>query len=459
MSDIQKPGLARGMRDFGADELYAREHIFSTIRQVYQKYGFGPLETPAIENLSVLTGKYGEEGDKLLFKVLNSGPYLDDIDAAALSSKDYKKITPGITEKGLRYDLTVPLARYVAMNAHQLTFPFKRYQIDKVWRADRPQKGRYREFYQCDGDVIGSYSMMYDAECILIFDEVLGALGLPDFTIKINNRKILSGLAEAWGFTDKFGQFAIAIDKWDKIGENGVVQELGSRGFSETQIHQVQHLFRLAGTIEDKLKTLDTWFVNSKTGKKGIAELRELLSFLETVAPKKAILELDLKLARGLDYYTSTIFEVVLNEVQIGSIASGGRYDELTAGFGLPNMPGVGISFGAERIYDVLKQMNRLPQNHKNKVKALILNEGSEKEKSGFALLAYLRGENIAVEMYPSVEKSGKQYGYAEKKGINYVISLASGENGGEISVKNIISGEKQNTNWAALASLLNKEQ
>jgi len=445
------------MRDFGADEMYAREFIFGTIKQVYQKYGFGPLETPAIENLTVLTGKYGEEGDKLLFKVLNSGPYLDEIDSESLSSKDYKKVTPAITEKGLRYDLTVPLARYVAMNAAQLAFPFKRYQIDRVWRADRPQKGRYREFYQCDGDVIGSYSMMYDAECILIFDEVLDKLGLPDFTIKINNRKILSGLAEAWGFSDKFGQFAIAIDKWDKIGENGVVQELGSRGFTETQIHQVQHLFRLTGDIENKLSILDNWFQNTETGKKGIAELRELLSYLKTVAPKKAILEMDLKLARGLDYYTSTIFEVILNEVQIGSIASGGRYDDLTAGFGLPNMPGVGISFGAERIYDVLKQMNLIPHANQNKVRALILNDGGEKIKPGFALLAWLRANDISAEMYPSTEKPAKQYSYAEKKGIAYTISMDSIEYEGTVTVKNILSGEKQNANWANLLQLLQK--
>jgi len=445
------------MRDFGADEMYAREFIFGTIKQVYQKYGFGPLETPAIENLTVLTGKYGEEGDKLLFKVLNSGPYLDEIDSESLSSKDYKKVTPAITEKGLRYDLTVPLARYVAMNAAQLAFPFKRYQIDRVWRADRPQKGRYREFYQCDGDVIGSYSMMYDAECILIFDEVLDKLGLPDFTIKINNRKILSGLAEAWGFSDKFGQFAIAIDKWDKIGENGVVQELGSRGFTETQIHQVQHLFRLTGDIENKLSILDNWFQNTETGKKGIAELRELLSYLKTVAPKKAILEMDLKLARGLDYYTSTIFEVILNEVQIGSIASGGRYDDLTAGFGLTNMPGVGISFGAERIYDVLKQMNLIPHANQNKVRALILNDGGEKIKPGFALLAWLRANDISAEMYPSTEKPAKQYSYAEKKGIAYTISMDSIEYEGTVTVKNILSGEKQNANWANLLQLLQK--
>ena len=437
--------------------MYAREFIFGTIKQVYQKYGFGPLETPAIENLTVLTGKYGEEGDKLLFKVLNSGPYLDEIDSESLSSKDYKKVTPAITEKGLRYDLTVPLARYVAMNAAQLAFPFKRYQIDRVWRADRPQKGRYREFYQCDGDVIGSYSMMYDAECILIFDEVLDKLGLPDFTIKINNRKILSGLAEAWGFSDKFGQFAIAIDKWDKIGENGVVQELGSRGFTETQIHQVQHLFRLTGDIENKLSILDNWFQNTETGKKGIAELRELLSYLKTVAPKKAILEMDLKLARGLDYYTSTIFEVILNEVQIGSIASGGRYDDLTAGFGLTNMPGVGISFGAERIYDVLKQMNLIPHANQNKVRALILNDGGEKIKPGFALLAWLRANDISAEMYPSTEKPAKQYSYAEKKGIAYTISMDSIEYEGTVTVKNILSGEKQNANWANLLQLLQK--
>jgi len=455
MAQIQKPTLARGMRDFSAEEVFAREHIFNTIKSVYRKYGFQPLETPVIENLSVLTGKYGEEGDKLLFKVLNSGPYLDDIDSDALSSKDYKKITPAITEKGLRYDLTVPLARYVAMNAHLLNFPFKRYQIDKVWRADRPQKGRYREFYQCDGDVIGSYSMMYDAECILIFDEVLAKLDLPDFTIKINNRKILSGLAETWGFMDKFGDFAVAIDKWDKIGENGVVQELGSRGFTETQIHQVQHLFRLSGSIEDKLNTLDTWFVKNETGKKGITELREVLAFLAVAPIKKATLELDLKLARGLDYYTSTIFEVVLNEVQIGSIASGGRYDELTAGFGLPNMPGVGISFGAERVYDVLKQLNKLPETGQSNVQVLILNGASAKQSAGFELLGQLRTEDIAAEMYPSAEKPGKQFAYAEKKKIRYVISFDDDNSLSTLTLKNIETGDKQTVDINALLGVL----
>jgi histidyl-tRNA synthetase len=459
MANIQKPGLARGMRDFSAQEVYAREYIFDIIKQTYRKYGFLPLETPVIENLSVLTGKYGEEGDRLLFKVLNSGEYLDEIDAEVLSRKEYKKITPGITEKGLRYDLTVPLARYVVMNRNELVFPFKRYQIDKVWRADRPQKGRYREFYQCDGDVIGSYSMLYDAECILIFDEVLSKLNLPAFTIKLNNRKILSGLAEAWDFSDKFGQFAIAIDKLDKIGENGVVQELGSRGFSETQIHQVQHMFRLKGTIAEKLSTLDNWFANSETGKKGVAELRTVLEFLEVSPTKIATLELDLKLARGLDYYTSTIFEVVLNDVQIGSIASGGRYDELTAGFGLPDMPGVGISFGAERIYDVLKMQDKLPAMHKSSVKALIFNAGGTREKTGFALLAYLRENDIATEMYPSSEKAGKQFGYAEKKGIMYVISIENEENPEEFTVKNIISGEKKSCTRAQLTEILKQSE
>jgi histidyl-tRNA synthetase len=275
----------------------------------------------------------------------------------------------------------------------------------------------------------------------------------------LNNRKILSGLAEAWDFKDRFGQFAIAIDKWDKIGENGVVQELGSRGFTETQIHQVQHLFRLTGTIHEKLNMLDTWFAKSETGQKGVAELRKVLSYLDTVKPKKAIIELDLKLARGLDYYTSTIFEVVLNEVQIGSIASGGRYDELTAGFGLPNMPGVGISFGAERIYDVLKQLDKLPAFHKSIVKVLILNSGGEKEKTGFEMLAILREHDIASEIYPSDDKIAKQFAYAGKKGIINVVTIESeGVNSG-FTLKNIETGHKQTMNWKLLVELLtNKE-
>jgi histidyl-tRNA synthetase len=453
---MAKPSLARGMRDFSPKEIYARSYIFDTIRQTYEKYGFQPLETPVIENLSVLTDKYGEEGDKLLFKILNSGEYLADVKETHWTEKNHREFTLSISEKGLRYDLTVPLARYVAMNRNELVFPFKRYQIDKVWRADRPQKGRYREFYQCDGDVIGSYSMLYDAECILIFDEVLSKLDMPDFTIKVNNRKILSGLAESWGFADKFQSFAIAIDKLDKIGEDGVVRELGNRGFTETQIHQVQHMFRLQGSMEDKLNTLEQWFAKSETGRKGIAELREVLKYVSSASMQKGKLELDLKLARGLDYYTSTIFEVVLDTVKIGSIASGGRYDELTASFGVPDMPGVGISFGAERIYDVMRDLNLLPEDNLTKVKVLLVNFGGEEEQFSFNTLSELRKEGIYAEMFPSSAKMAKQFTYAEKKGIPYVLIIGSKEiENHTFPLKNMQSGEQQELSWAQLLDVL----
>jgi histidyl-tRNA synthetase len=452
---MAKPTLVRGMRDFSAQEIYAREYIFTVIRETYRKYGFQPLETPVMETLEVLTDKYGEEGDKLLFKVLNSGDILSAIDENAIAAKDHKKITTAITEKGLRYDLTVPLARYVSMNRNELAFPFKRYQIDKVWRADRPQKGRYREFYQCDGDVIGSYSLMYDAECILIFDDVLHRLDMPDFTIHINNRKILGGLAEAWDFKDKFGAFAVAIDKLDKIGEDGVVRELGGSGFSETQIHRIQQMFRLSGSIEEKLAVLESWFADSPTGQKGIQELREVLRFLSSVKLKRAKLELDLKLARGLDYYTSTIFEVTLDTVQMGSIASGGRYDELTASFGVPDMPGVGISFGAERIYDVMRDLNLLPQS-RSKVDVLVANFGGEEETYSFKVLQDLHEENISAEMYPSSAKMNKQFGYADKKGIRYVLLIGSQEIADHnFQLKNLETGHQESLSWPQLLDVL----
>ncbi|MCX6351736.1 MAG: histidine--tRNA ligase [Bacteroidetes bacterium] len=441
---MAKPTLAKGMRDFSPQEIRYREYIFSTIKSAFTKYGFMPIETPAIENMEVLSGKYGEEGDKLLFKILNSGNFLEGVNEDLLSQKDYKKLSPAITEKGLRYDLTVPLARYVVMNRNDINFPFKRYHIDRVWRADRPQRGRYREFYQCDADIIGSYALLYDAECIALFDEVLSALNMSAFTIKINNRKILSGMAEEWGFTDKFTSFTIALDKWDKIGEEGVVRELGERGFSETQIHRMQQLFRIKGTHEEKLKTLDSWFLTSEVGKKGVAELREVLSFLSEITLHKAETELDFTLARGLDYYTSTIFEVVLKEVKMGSIASGGRYDELTATFGVPDMPGVGISFGAERIYDVMKELNLFPEMSPSSVKVLLINFGGKEEKSNFYMLHKIRQNNIAAEMYPSDAKIVKQITYAEKKGIPFILIAGEKEwETGQFQLKNLATREQ----------------
>ncbi len=439
-----KPSLARGMRDFLPTQVYERNYIFNIIRTTYERYGFQPIETPVLENLSVLSEKYGEEGDKLLFKVLNSGEYLNDIDSETLQLKNYKKITPAISEKGLRYDLTVPLARYVVMHRNELVFPFKRYHIDKVWRADRPQKGRYREFYQCDADIIGSPSLIYDAECILLFDDVLHQLKLPDFIVKVNNRKILGGLAEAWDFSDQFKDFVIAIDKWDKIGEDGVIRELGGKGFSEAKIHAIQQLFRVKGSNSEKINTLKGLLANSPIGNKGIEELEIVLNYLAATTLYQAEIELDFSLARGLDYYTSTIFEVVIKNYAMGSIASGGRYDELTAGFGMPDMPGVGISFGAERIYDVLCDLKLLPEMAASSVKILLLNFGEKSELHTFSLLQKIHRSNIGAEVYPNATKIAKQYQYAEKKGIPYV--LIAGENeieNNQYFIKNIITGEQ----------------
>jgi histidyl-tRNA synthetase len=457
---MAKATLARGMRDFMPEEVLAREYIFDTIRNVYRQYGFLPLETPVIESLEVLTGKYGEEGDKLLFKVLNSGEYLSDVGEEDLSARNYKKITPAITEKGLRYDLTVPLARYVAMHRNELAFPFKRYQIDKVWRADRPQKGRYREFYQCDGDIIGSYSMLNDAECLLILDDVLTALKMPAFTIKINNRKVLQGIAEEYGFFTQFKDFAIAIDKWDKIGEEGVVRELASKGFTESQIHKMQMLFRLEGDISLKVDLLEGWFQQTNTGKKGLAELRELMALADQTPLKTATLELDFKLARGLDYYTSTIYEVVLNDYKIGSIASGGRYDELTAGFGLPDMPGVGVSFGAERIYDVMKELGLLPKGSNTPVKVLLANFGGEEEKYAFGILQKIRQEGIAAEMFPQSGKLDKQFKYATKKGIESMLLLGTEEKASKTyPLKDLATGTQESLSWEQLIKKLKEKK
>lgn len=454
-----KPSLSRGMRDFTPQEVLDREYIFDTIRATCRQYGFMPFETPVIENLDVLTGKYGEEGDKLIFKVLNSGEYLKNVPDDSLHQRDYKKLNSLITEKGLRYDLTVPLARYVAMHRNELSFPFKRYQIDKVWRADRPQKGRYREFYQCDADVIGSYSMLYDAECLYILDDVLYKLSMPDFTILVNNRKLLQGLAEEFGFKDKFNSFAIAIDKWDKIGEEGVIRELGNFGFSEMQIHKIQQVSRMEGDFEHKLAEFEKWFQHSETGKKGILELKELLSYINQSPFKKAKIKLDFKLARGLDYYTSTIYEVVVDNFSIGSIASGGRYDELTASFGVSEMPGVGVSFGAERIYDVLKELQLLPKGNNTTVKVLLANFGEKEALYAFKTLQLLRKEGIGAELYPQASKLKAQFTYADKKAIPFILLLGSNEIENDLyPLKNLQSGEQQNLSWSQLLEVLHAE-
>ncbi len=451
-----KPSLARGMRDFSSREIAAREYIFDTIRQACVQYGFQPLDTPVIEQMNVLTEKYGEEGDKLLFKILDSGDYLEKVDGDILADRDTRRLTSAIAEKGLRYDLTVPLARYVVMNRNALTFPFKRFQIGKVWRADRPQKGRYREFYQCDADAIGSASLLYDAECVVLLADVLNRLDLPRFEIKINNRKILAGLAESWSFGDRFTEFTVIIDKWDKIGEDGVVRELGTRGFTETQIHRVQSLFRLQGSTDDQFDTLANWMQGNPQGLKGIAELKEVLAYLEKTEIGGGEVKPDFTLARGLDYYTATIFECILPEHAIGSIAAGGRYDELTAAFGLPDMPGVGFSFGAERIFDVLRELNRLPGLDKPTVQVLVINFGGDDEKYAFGILNELHKAQIAAEMYPSAIRMGKQFAFAGKKNIPFALIMGAQEIADKtFALKDLNTGDQTIHSWAELVDIL----
>lgn len=448
---IIKPSLPRGIREFSPAELALREDLFNSIRDVYRRYGFIRLETPVLEQLSVLTGKYGEEGSKLLFQVLNNGEYLKQVSAEELAAANYGAITPKITEKALRYDLTVPLARYVVMNRDKLAFPFRRYQIDKVWRADRPARGRYREFYQCDADTIGSYSQLYDAECLMMMSEIVEQLsqkyGLGDFTIQLNNRKILLGLAEVWGFTDNFDRFAIAIDKWDKVGEDAVIRELGQNGFSETQIHSIQRLSRLnfgSENNEARLNTLESWFSGNETGSRGVAELREVLvaaSISEAAARAISIRPL---LARGLDYYTGSIFECTFNAREMGSVASGGRYDELTAGFGLKNMPGVGMSIGVERLYDLITAGDFSAANPAP-ARVLVANFGNDLAVDAWKLTAQLRMGGIAAEMYADPVKLGRQLQYADKLGIPFVALIGEEEKAADtVKIKDMQAGSER---------------
>ena len=443
----QKPSIPKGTRDFTPDVLLKRNYIFDAIKRTFNRFGFLPLETPAMENLSTLTGKYGEEGDQLLFKVLNSGDFLKDVDS---SEKDYKKVIPKISEKGLRYDLTIPFARYVVMHRNEIVFPFKRYQIQPVWRADRPQKGRYREFYQCDADVIGSESLLYEAELLLIYDEVFTALQLP-VQIKMNNRKILQGLSEVIGQPDKLTDITVAIDKLDKIGKEGVQKELQMRKVSEQGIRQIMQYLNLP------FEQLETFMHGSEAGKKGMAEIREVQAFLSQT-PLKNQLVIDLTLARGLNYYTGCIFEVQAMGVQMGSIGGGGRYDNLTGSFGISGMSGVGISFGAERIYDVLEELQLFPDNRSAGVQLLFACFDKEAQLFAMPLLQQVRQAGISAEIYPEPAKMKKQLEYADRKKINHVAIIGSDEIAtSTLTVKNLQNGEQQKLNIQALIGYLSK--
>ena len=421
---VQKPTIPRGMRDFGPIEMIRRNYIFDSIRSVFQLYGYQPIETPTMENLSTLTGKYGEEGDRLLFKVLNSGNYSEKLTSENLS--DHKKLTPLIAEKGLRYDLTVPFARYVVMNRNELCFPFKRYQIQPVWRADKPQKGRYREFYQCDVDVIGSNSLLNEAELVKVSDTIFSKLGL-DVVIKINNRKILAGIAEIMGHPDKIIDITIAIDKMDKIGIEKVNLELEEKGLSKKAIEQLRPILEMQGSNTEKISIISKLLEKSETGMQGIAEIQCLFNYLEKQAIRSEY-EIDLTLARGLNYYTGAIFEIKAKDAQMGSISGGGRYDDLTGVFGMPDMSGVGISFGADRIYDVLLELNLFPKEVQTATKVLFVNFGEDEANYCIKMAAQLRDYGISTEVYPDAAKLKKQFSYADAKKIPFVIIVGEEE-------------------------------
>lgn len=443
---MQKPSIPKGTRDFSPAEMMRRQYIFDTIRRVFRAYGFAPLETPSMENLSTLLGKYGDEGDKLLFKILNSGDY-----AAGLSDEEVRSASK-ICEKGLRYDLTVPFARYVVQHQGELTFPFKRYQIQPVWRADRPQKGRYREFYQCDVDVIGTRSLLCEVELVEIVERVFKALGIR-VALKMNNRKILFGIAEAIGHADKMMDITIAIDKLEKIGLDNVKAELMERGLDREAVDKLQPILELSGDNAQKLNQLKEVLAVSETGMKGIEEMETVFGYVGRLGIDLTV-ELDLSLARGLNYYTGAIFEVKALDFAIGSICGGGRYDDLTGIFGMPNMSGVGISFGADRIYDVMTGLLLFPEEVNSSTRVLFVNLGAEEEAAVLPLLRQLRGREIAAEIYPEAGKMKKQMEYANRRGIPYVVIVGSQElEAGAATVKDMRTGEQRQVSLDKLAT------
>lgn len=439
----QKPAIPKGTRDFSPIEMAKRNYIFNTIKEVFLLYGYQQIETPAMENLSTLMGKYGDEGDKLLFKLLNSGDYLRSAPQDMLEAKDYIHLIPKISEKGLRYDLTVPFARYVVMHRSDIHFPFKRYQIQPVWRADNPQRGRYREFYQCDADVVGSDSLINEVELISMIDEVFRRFGVR-ICIKVNNRKVLSGIAEAIGAPDKIVDITVAIDKIDKIGVDRVNDELREKGLTEDSIAALRPLLELKGTNDEKLASLDKILATSEVGKKGIEELRFVLGHMASLG-LTAQVELDVSLARGLNYYTGTILEVKALDVAMGSISGGGRYDNLTGVFGMPGVSGVGISFGADRIYDVLNSLDLYPANTLAQTRVLFINFGEKEGEASLAYVMQLRKAGIAAEIYADASKMKKQMTYANAKHVPYVALVGESElQSGTITLKNMDTGEQQ---------------
>lgn len=448
----QKPSIPKGTRDFGPAEMAGRNYIFDTIRSVFKKYGYAPLETPSMENLSTLLGKYGDEGDKLLFKVLNSGDAFAKVEPEMLSNSNALSLK--VCEKGLRYDLTVPFARYVVQHQNELVFPFKRYQIQPVWRADRPQKGRYREFYQCDVDVIGSKSLINELELVQIVDEVFAKFGV-NVCIKINNRKVLQGLSEIIGHPDKLVDITVAIDKIDKIGLDAVKDELRERGIDEHGISTIEPVLLLQGSAAEKIEKMKAILASSEAGMKGVAELEELFGYISAAGINQEV-EIDLSLARGLNYYTGAIFEVKAKDFAIGSICGGGRYDDLTGIFGLPNMSGVGISFGADRIYDVLQGLEKFPKEAIVGTKILFSNMGTAEVAYSLPIIAELRAQGLNCEIYPDNTKLKKQFDYATKKGIPYFAIVGEEEiNAGKVNVKNLETGEQVQLDKNAIFSFI----
>ncbi len=449
-----KPSIPKGTRDFSPVEMARRNYIFDTIRKAFHLFGFKQIETPAMENLSTLMGKYGEEGDKLLFKIQNSGDYFNKITDEELLSRNAAKLASKFCEKGLRYDLTVPFARYVVMHREELTFPFKRYQIQPVWRADRPQKGRYREFYQCDADIIGNNSLINEVELIQLIDHVFGKLGIR-VAIKLNNRKVLAGIAEAIGQPDKIIDITVAIDKIDKIGLEGVIAELKSKGIGEESVEKLLPILKAQGSNNEKMQVIAEVLQGNATGEKGIEEIRFILNSIENLGINSA-LDFDLTLARGLNYYTGAILEVKALDVEIGSITGGGRYDNLTGVFGMDGMSGVGISFGADRIYDVMNQLNLYPDEAMNATQVMFVNFGEKEAMHSLGIIASLRGAGISAELFPSSDKMKKQMSYANSNGIPFVAIIGEQEMAeGTITLKNMTTGEQQVLTACQLAEKL----
>jgi len=436
-----KPSIPKGTRDFSPIEVSKRNYIIAIMRHHFEKFGYQPIETPSFENSETLMGKYGDEGDRLIFKILNSGDYLDKISKQELVELHSRQLTPKISEKALRYDLTVPFARYVVQHQSEIEFPFKRYQIQPVWRADRPQKGRFREFFQCDADVVGSKSLWQEVELVQLYDSVFSSLGLAGVTIKINNRKILSGIAEVIGASDKLIDFTVALDKLDKIGEDGVKNEMIEKGISEVALEKVQPLFNFTGSILEKIEKLSALLSSSAEGMKGIAEVQFICENVSKLGLQNATLDLDVTLARGLNYYTGAIFEVSAPKtVSMGSIGGGGRYDDLTGIFGLKDMSGVGISFGLDRIYLVLEELNLFPETVITSTRVLFLNFGESQAFEAMKVIQELRSKNIKTELYPDLVKIDKQFKYAERRTIPFVVKEIEGAT---FVLKNRITGEQ----------------